>query len=26
MAALLDAMCMRLVHGAETGEQLKNAG
>ena len=26
MAALLDAMCMRQVHGAETGEQLKNAG
>lgn len=24
MAALLDAMCMRQVHGAEIGEQLKN--
>lgn len=26
MAALLDAMCMRQVYGAELGEQLKNAG
>jgi phage terminase large subunit-like protein len=26
MAALLDAMCMRQVHGAESGDQLKNAG
>ncbi len=25
-AALLDAMCMRQVYGAELGEQLKNAG
>ena len=26
MAAVLDAMCMRVAHGTEIGEQLKNAG